>query len=101
MKHLTPALSPFDPSAPVKRGEGETLPTSWQAQCRGSMSYQQKSRLLWRLVGRAALRAPPWTRRAISHSRRARSDAPHLCSILFGTLPNLQRRKLVLILLDG
>jgi len=29
-EHLTPALSPFDPSTPVKRGEGETFPASRQ-----------------------------------------------------------------------
>jgi hypothetical protein len=34
-KHLTPALSPFDPSTPVKRGEGETLPASWRSRTLG------------------------------------------------------------------
>jgi hypothetical protein len=29
--HLTPALSPFDPSAPVKRGEGELLAVTQQS----------------------------------------------------------------------
>jgi len=33
-KHLTPALSPFDPSAPVKRGEGETFPASDMARAK-------------------------------------------------------------------
>jgi hypothetical protein len=30
-RHLTPALSPFDPSAPVKRGEGELLAVTQQS----------------------------------------------------------------------
>jgi hypothetical protein len=33
--HLSPTLSPFDPSAPVKRGEGVTFAVS----CRGGAAW--------------------------------------------------------------
>ena len=37
-KHLTPALSPFGPSAPAKRGEGETFPA--QSDCEALLLFK-------------------------------------------------------------